>query len=70
MANIQKIRLGCTDYWDNERQLFVMYNKHLIKSTGILRVYDEDSMLWWNCRIVSIKFIKCANIYKYEIEKL
>lgn len=70
MANIQKIRLGCTDYFDRERNMFVMYNKHLIKSTGVLRVYDESSMAWWDSRIVSVKYIKCANIYKYEMEKL
>ena len=70
MANVQKLELGKTDYWDNERHLFVVYNRNLIKSTGLVRGYDEDSMLWWNCRIISIKYIKCAKVYKYEIEKL
>lgn len=65
-----RLDLTMTDYWDSEKKRFIAYRQTLIKTNGIVRVYDEMSADYWNCRIVSIKYCATIDLYKYELKKL
>jgi len=56
------IILKNTDYYDNEKCVFVIYREHFELADDVT-VFD-DTLKSWNCYVVSIKYLKKTDTYK------
>lgn len=65
--------LSASDYWDSEKQCFIVYSNDYLKTTnGLMSVQDLSSgtNIKWNCQVVSVKWLCSIGKYKYELVKI
>lgn len=51
------------DYWDNEKNVFVLYYPQNAEFKAQVKIKDGDGFVW-NCYLDSVKYLKKSNCYK------